>query len=78
MFRNRFLPHVHDLQVNPLRNSTNSSIVSVTQSELLNLKPFYFYCFERILFSVKPFVEGKFVYGENLSSGKLAHWGKFL
>ena len=34
-------------------------------------KTVYFYCFERILFSTKSFVEGKLVYREILSSVKI-------
>ena len=42
-----------------------------------SFKTVYFYCLERILFSVKSFLEGKLVYGENLSSGKIVRRGKF-
>ena len=42
-----------------------------------SFKTAYFYCLERILFSVKSFLEGKLVYGENLLSGKIVRRGKF-
>ena len=40
-------------------------------------KTVHFYCFERMLFSVKSFVEGKLVHGENLSMVKINRRGKF-
>ena len=41
-----------------------------------SFKTIYFYCLERILFSVKSFLEGKLVYGENLPLGKIGRRGK--
>ena len=40
------------------------------------VKTVYFHCCERILFSVKSFVERKLVYGENLTSVKINRRGK--
>ena len=42
-----------------------------------SFKTVYFYCLERIIFSVKSFLEGKLVYRENLPLGKIVRCGKF-
>ena len=47
--------------------------IKITTLNALNLKPFFFFFTvlkERILLSVKSFIDGKLAYGENLSSVK--------
>ena len=43
-----------------------------------SFKTVYFYCLERVLFSVKSFLERKLVYVENLPSGKIVRRGKIV